>query len=943
LFLFNLTSGPIFGEYYITAIDTANWNAASVGSFNELDPVYTSSQAANITATDINNLSNLSGVNTGDQDISGIAINTQAIQDTASQIRADIPDVSGFISSEADPVYTSSEAANITATDITNLSNLSGVNTGDQDISGIAINTQAIQDTASQIRADIPDVSGFISSETDPVYTGSQAANITATDITNLSNLSGVNTGDQDISGIAINTQAIQDTASQIRADIPDVSGFISSETDPVYTSSQAANITATDITNLSNLSGVNTGDQDISGIAINTQAIQDTASQIRADIPDVSGFISNETDPVYTGSQAANITATDITNLSNLSGVNTGDQDISGIAINTQAIQDTAAQIRADIPDVSVFITSETDPVYNSMFSITNPLLGDLLKYNGTLFIQSTPNILDSIYIYNSKTGVKLTPNNAAANVDLVLQPKGYGAIIAQQPDGTAAGGNNRGENAVDLQMYRYDATQVASGDYSIIIGGKNNKATASNSLALGFENTASTNLSVAIGGRNTASGNLGSLALGFMNTASGQLSTALGTETTASAPYATTLGHLTTANGLWSTAMGKSSISSGQYAFAMGNVTTASGYAALAMGDYTTASGRISTAFGNRTTAPSAYETVIGRYNSDYTPSSTTDWITTDRLFVVGNGASDVTKTNALTILKNANTTIGGSLTINGNGTDASVTFPTTRGTNGQVLKTNADGTTEWANAEEAGTQAGEMKYWDSTAWTTVDAGEEGDILTFVGGKPVWCYVSETITHNGLEYKTVRSITGQIWLDRNLGASQVATSSTDVDSYGDLYQWGRGTDGHESRTSGTTTTLSTTDSPIDGNFIINPSSPYDWRNPQSNILWQGVSGTNNPCPSGYRLPTDAELEAERASWSSNNAAGAFASPLKLPMGGGRRYMNGTLYGVGINGGYWSSTVDGVNIRRLYFGTTDANIDATQRAGGVCVRCIKD
>ncbi len=33
-------------------------------------------------------------------------------------------------------------------------------------------------------------------------------------------------------------------------------------ETDPVYTSSQAANITATDITNLSNLSGANTGDQ---------------------------------------------------------------------------------------------------------------------------------------------------------------------------------------------------------------------------------------------------------------------------------------------------------------------------------------------------------------------------------------------------------------------------------------------------------------------------------------------------------------------------------------------------------------------------------------------------------------------------------------------------------------------------------------------------------
>ena len=116
-----------------------------------------------------------------------------------------ISDFGNYVETESDPEYLASEAANITATDITNLGNLSGTNTGDQDISGIASNIQAIQDTASQIRSDIPDVSGFLTSETDPVYSGSEAANITATDITNLGNLSGVNTGDQDISGIATN------------------------------------------------------------------------------------------------------------------------------------------------------------------------------------------------------------------------------------------------------------------------------------------------------------------------------------------------------------------------------------------------------------------------------------------------------------------------------------------------------------------------------------------------------------------------------------------------------------------------------------------------------------------------------------------------------------------------------------------------------------------
>ena len=30
-----------------------------------------------------------------------------------------------------------------------------------------------------------------------------------------------------------------------------------------------------------------------------------------------------------------------------------------------------------------------------------------------------------------------------------------------------------------------------------------------------------------------------------------------------------------------------------------------------------------------------------------------------------------------------------------------------------------------------------------------------------------------------------------GQVWMDRNLGASRVATSFDDEEAYGDLYQW--------------------------------------------------------------------------------------------------------------------------------------------------------
>jgi len=213
--------------------------------------------------------------------------------------------------------------------------------------------------------------------------------------------------------------------------------------------------------------------------------------------------------------------------------------------------------------------------------------------------------NFTESNYTYDTKTGVELTPDNASNNVDFVIQPKGDGAIIANQPDGAATGGNTRGIYAIDLQTFRSNASKVASGNYSTLIGG--------------YENTAS-------------------------------------------------------------------------------------GKAALAIGNDNTASGDHSTTIGSRLTGSSSYEVVVGRLNTLYTPISSTDWEDADRLFVVGNGSSVSSRSNAFTILKNANTTIGGSLTINGNGSE-SYTFPSVKGTSGYFLKTNADGTTEWATPSGGG----------------------------------------------------------------------------------------------------------------------------------------------------------------------------------------------------------------------------------------------
>jgi uncharacterized protein (TIGR02145 family) len=191
----------------------------------------------------------------------------------------------------------------------------------------------------------------------------------------------------------------------------------------------------------------------------------------------------------------------------------------------------------------------------------------------------------------------------------------------------------------------------------------------------------------------------------------------------------------------------------------------------------------------------------------------------------------------------------------------------------------------------------------------------------------------------------EVVNPATGRVWMDRNLGASRAATSSTDDQAYGDLYQWGRAADGHQKRTSATTTTVSSTNQPGHGSFILsNFGANNDWRNPRNDNLWQGVNGINNPCPVGYRLPTEAEWNAELASWSSLDASGAHASQLKLTLGGGFRHgSSGLIYGTDILlGTYWSSTVNVESAKFLEI-SSHAVLMSWSRATGLSVRCIKD
>lgn len=208
---------------------------------------------------------------------------------------------------------------------------------------------------------------------------------------------------------------------------------------------------------------------------------------------------------------------------------------------------------------------------------------------------------------------------------------------------------------------------------------------------------------------------------------------------------------------------------------------------------------------------------------------------------------------------------------------------------------------------------------------------------------------------------YFPIRALDGKIWLNNNLGAQysninhasyapfQNATSATDYNAYGSLFQWGRKPDGHElvqwiSSRSGaiTGTTGVKSDNPSHASFIYSGDS---WRITSDNTLWLNESSVNNPCPAGYRIPTNTEINTLLSSSSITNISTAASSALKIPVAGGRSQFGGALTMNGVECLMWTSTpFDPSKAYDLYISTGGviAN-DYSFHSYGMSVRCIKN
>jgi hypothetical protein len=258
-----------------------------------------------------------------------------------------------------------------------------------------------------------------------------------------------------------------------------------------------------------------------------------------------------------------------------------------------------------------------------------------------------------DSLVTTQTSSVIQATTTNA----NLVIAPNGTGALIASIPDGTVTGGNARGNNAVDLQMVRSAANQVASSnnstiaggvnnraygigvfigggsgnsaggldDYQVITGGLNNTINASGGAFIGggLSNSIAgggTGYQVIAGGRSNVGGaTYTTISGGQTNTAnSGTHATVVGGQSnTSSGQYSVTGGNLNIASALGTTVFGQSNNATVRWAFAVGmQNNNGGGDAAATIGYQNTISinALSSMALGYGHTINGAYSTGLG-----------------------------------------------------------------------------------------------------------------------------------------------------------------------------------------------------------------------------------------------------------------------------------------------------------------------------------------
>lgn len=260
----------------------------------------------------------------------------------------------------------------------------------------------------------------------------------------------------------------------------------------------------------------------------------------------------------------------------------------------------------------------SQTKEVTDAGYYYFNGTIWKALKGNSTTGSTPTQYQAGKGMILNnntfSRTGLEQYDNN------------GFGFVGTVYPTGIVTGNSSLDMNLLISAPRSQDVEYEAPlGDHSMVIGNSNYTAKE----AVG---------AIAIGSSNEARG-AGSITMGFSNLTMGQGSVAIGNKIEANGAYSMAIGDQTKTgiNGAYAFAGGRDSEANGAYSFS----------------------------YGYRTTTNNSIETALGTYNfsTDTTPlpRAGTFSSTNHQLFSIGNGRSSASRSNAIVVLRNANTGIG------------------------------------------------------------------------------------------------------------------------------------------------------------------------------------------------------------------------------------------------------------------------------------------